>query len=115
VTVQQSDVIDHVALMLDDTVLLSISDHLSWEPFGPHHEALLKKVRAYVGFVDSGQLVAEFPRAVNREVVLRIFCHYRPSAKAVEFIERLRPQVAAYGIRMEYGPVYGQGYADDAA
>jgi hypothetical protein len=113
--VEQSDVIDRISLSPDGRVMLSISDHLPWLPFTPHHAALLAKINAYLEFIESGQIFEDYPKARDRSLELRVFCKYRPTEDGLAFFARVSPQIERYKVTFAYGPVFGLGYDDDEA
>jgi hypothetical protein len=112
-TVEQTDVIDRICTSPEETILLAIFDHLPWQPFDPHHSALVAKLNNYVEFVASGQALSAYPNARAKPLELHVFCKFRPSEEAVAFFARVAPQVEGYDINFAYGPAFGRGYEDD--
>jgi hypothetical protein len=88
--VDTTNVIDFVAYDQPEPgpVTLYLVDHLSWGDLeGAHLELLQAKLNCYVGFIESGQLVREFPRAEGREVVIKIVANYPVSQQGQNLID----------------------------
>jgi len=63
-TVEQTDSVDFVAMNHGvGDVLLVISDHLDWSDEHAHARLLQGKIYRYLDFVDSGELLEQFPDA----------------------------------------------------
>jgi hypothetical protein len=113
VSIEQHDVIDRISTSPNGEVMLMITDSLSWEPFAPHHQALLAKFNTYMEFIDGGQILEDYPSAKGKTLELHVFCKFRPTSEAIMFLEGLRPQFEQYNVRLVYGPVFGQRYRDE--
>jgi hypothetical protein len=98
-TIEQSDVIDFVGIdRHTGNVVLTISDHLSWEDVETHTVALRKKIDAYLAFVGGGQFVESYPKARGRNVEIRIICEHEPISTAAPIIESFRCELESLGI-----------------
>lgn len=53
-------IIDNISVGVDNRCYLTISDHLDWKVKGEHLKYLQDKLNAYVGFVQSGQLIQDY-------------------------------------------------------
>jgi hypothetical protein len=88
--VDTTNVIDFVVYGQPESgpVILCLIDHLPWGDLeGAHLELLQAKLNCYVGFIESGQLVREFPQAEGREVVVKIIANYPVSQQGQNLLD----------------------------
>ena len=78
-------------------VVLTISDHLHWDA-GDHLTILQDKLNAYLAFVESGELVQQYPDASGRQPQIAIVCKYPPDDRALRFLEEVGSIVEREGI-----------------
>jgi lactam utilization protein B len=82
-------------------LVLTISDHMSWSDEN-HFARLEEKVRGYVGFIESGQLLERFAKGAGREVEIRLVCKHGPTDEAVPFLESIRAAIERRGISFRH-------------
>jgi hypothetical protein len=103
-TVENLDVIDGVGISKDNgEVVLTISDHLTWETPSEHFEILEGKIARYLDFIQSGQLLESVPDAAGRQVRISIFCNYPPTAHAHNFLIAAERQLGDVGVKLSFG------------
>jgi len=103
VTVEETDVIDFISLHPDGSrVVLTISDHLDWEDGEKHAAALQTKIYRYLDFVDHGELLERYPKAVDKQVVIEIRGSEPLTAYGERFLEHVRKVAAAEGCLVEF-------------
>ncbi len=56
--------------------MLTIPDHLNWTEEGNHLPLLQKNINTYVAFVESEQLLREYPSARDRVVRVDVAARY---------------------------------------
>lgn len=101
--VSEAEVVDAIGIdPLTSKVLLAISDHLPWTD-SEHFRALERKLGAYVNFVVSGQLVADYPRAKDRRVEIQLIHEHEPTPDAINFLLGARESLKEYGISLTFG------------
>jgi hypothetical protein len=72
-SVEQTDVVDIVSIERETgNVILPISDHLDWSDSAAHQRNLQKKLNTYLAFVESGEILEQYPKARDRSVVLNV-------------------------------------------
>ena len=104
-SVDQTDVVDSIGTDRESgRVVLTISDHLSWDENerDNHFRQLEEKIHAYLRFIESGQIHARYPGAKDRHFEIRAVMKYGPPAKATDFLEAARDQLAVRGIAFSY-------------
>lgn len=102
-TVEQLDVVDITSVdARTGHVVLTISDHLDWTDVVQHQVILQKKLNAYLGFVESGELLKQFPGAEGRPVRLNIVFRYLPNESAIEFLNRAKSVVNEAGFELKH-------------
>jgi hypothetical protein len=101
-TVEQTDVVDFAGVdEAERRVVLAISDHKSWDEPG-HIKLLQDKINAYLGFIESGQVDAQFPRAVGYARGLLVYFLCEPSAEALEFLAKVRASLSRVDLYFEW-------------
>jgi hypothetical protein len=68
-----------------DEVVLSLLDEREWSDRG-HLLALQTKINAYFAFIESGQLLEDYPAAKGRAVRIDVICRYEPDKEGVAFL-----------------------------
>jgi hypothetical protein len=103
-SIEQTDTIDFVTLdEASGDALLTISDHLAWdEDEGAHLELLQRKLNAYLRFVESGELVREFPNLRGRSVVINLIGKFPLSQQAETFIRKAGEAIRDAGFRLQF-------------
>jgi hypothetical protein len=101
VAIDQIGVIDMMSFDKNkEKVVLTISDHLEWSQSVEHQQILQSKFNTYFAFVESGQLVDQYPEAKGLPVVFRVVFKYRPGQEGRLFIERARKVIESAGFTL---------------
>ncbi len=105
-SIDQTDKIDFVTIEYQTgDVLLSISDHLSWDhDEGEHLLMLQAKLNTYLAFVEGGQMYQEVPETIGRRVVINLVGKFPLSEEATKFF-RLASQAihkAGFALRFKH-------------
>jgi hypothetical protein len=78
VSVEQTDVVDLLGIDRETGhVVLTISDHLDWSDSVGHQTILQKKLNTYLAFVESGEILGQYPDAKDRPVAFRWYSKFR--------------------------------------
>lgn len=88
-SVEQPGVIDAIGIE-DETgiVVLTITDHLNWKDAEEHLFILQDKINAYLGFVESGEIIDKYPDAEGKPVRIDVFFKYKKlPEEALSFLE----------------------------
>jgi hypothetical protein len=78
-------------------VVLTVCDHLEWDDANEHLIALQAKINSYLEFIQSGQLLREYPSAEGRPVSILLYCKYAPSPDGLVFLARAQELIAGGG------------------
>lgn len=98
VSVDNPNVVDAVGTdRATGGVVLTISDHLEWDAANEHLVALHAKINSYLDFIQSGQLLEEYPAACGKPVTILLCCKFAPSADGMAFLGRVQEVIAAGG------------------
>ena len=85
-----------------DEVVLVISQMEPWGAKGERLPDLQDKLRAYLLFVEGGQLARTYPHMAGKRVRFRLDCVGSPGATDREFLKRVREVwLAPAGFRLE--------------
>lgn len=102
-TIEQLDVVDIASVdPKSEKVVLTISDHLDWDDTTAHQLALQRKINKYLAFVESGEILARYPPAEGRAVVINIYMKYEPDRAGLQFLEKVRTTLLDAGFGFEY-------------
>ena len=84
-------------------VVLTISDHLRWDDENEHLLILQKKINCYLAFIESGQLVEDYPNAdPNTPIRIKVVCKYEPSADGGRFLKMVRDKIEVSGWKFSW-------------
>ena len=88
-SVNQTDTIDVISTTPDGKVVLTISDHHSWDETW-HFQLLQDKINAYLQFIESGQIFEDYPSAVGKELIIETVMKFEPSDEGTTFLEKAK-------------------------
>lgn len=77
-----------------DQVVLMLSHRLPWDGSEARLFVLQEKLNAYVSFALDGALHDEFPQFLGKKVRLELTCATFPDDQALEFLEKVRGDLA---------------------
>ncbi len=101
-TVENSEVVDLVGVdRQSENVVLTISDHLTWDS-DEHLLVLQDKLNGYLRFIESGELVQQYPDATNRKPQITIVFKHPPSDPGIQFLKRIADVIESAGIAFRY-------------
>ena len=95
-SINQTDIIDVIGTTPQGKVVLTISDHHSWDEEW-HLQLLQDKINAYMQFIESGQLLEDYPNAVECDVVIETVMKYQPTSEAASFLEKAKDIIKGAG------------------
>ena len=81
-------------------VVLTISDHLDWSDTVGHQTILQKKLNTYLAFVESGEILGQYPEAKNRPVAFRVVFQVPPDQSGRAFVARAREAIESAGFTL---------------
>jgi hypothetical protein len=84
-------------------VVLNISDHLDWCEETSHLRALDDKVNAYLGYLESGQIVEDMPEAKGRRPMIAVYLQFVPPDTAKKVLKGLQSTLDSHGIGFTFG------------
>ncbi|WP_298141029.1 DUF6572 domain-containing protein [Flavobacterium sp.] len=86
--VDNPSIIDFISITPNNEVCLTISDHLKWNET-EHYFHLENKINSYVEIIDNNQIYEIYPDAIGKFVLINIALKYKPTKKAIKFLEKL--------------------------
>jgi hypothetical protein len=103
VTIENHDSIDGVGLDKSRReIVLLISDHLPWSDAEVHFRLLEKKIGGYLNFIQSGQMLENFPNADDHSIRISLIHKFEPNEIANKFLDATKIQLAAMNIALTY-------------
>ena len=97
-SIEQTDTIDIASIdRTTGQVVLTISDHLDWSDSPAHLLLLQAKLNCYLAFVESGEILEQYPKAKDRPIVFQISFRCKPDELARSFLAKVRPMIESAG------------------
>jgi hypothetical protein len=102
-SVDVADVIDAAGIeAASGDVVLTICDHLEWEPLYEHLLTLQDKISTYLAFIERGQMSESYPQGVGRPIRIDVVCKHQPNLGALEFLEKAKGLVNRAGFQLSW-------------
>jgi len=99
--VEETDVVDIVSTDRETGhIVLTIADHLDWTDSAGHQTILQKKLNAYLAFVESGEILEQYPNARNKPIAFRVVFQVPPDDSGRAFIARARQVIESAGLSL---------------
>jgi hypothetical protein len=89
-SIEQLDKVDAISTWLDSKVVLTISDHLDWQNEESHLLLLQDKINSYLDFIDSGQLLENYPNALNKKIAIEVVMKFYPTESSLIVLNRFK-------------------------
>ncbi len=100
-SVEQTDVVDILGIDRETGhVVLTVSDHLDWSDTVGHQTILQKKLNTYLAFVESGEILEQYPTARDRPVAFRVVFQVPPDESGRAFLARARKAIESAGFTL---------------
>ena len=100
-SVEQTDVVDILGIDRETgDVVLTVSDHLDWSDSVGHQTILQKKLNTYLAFVESREILEQYPTAKDRPVVFRVVFQVPPDESGRAFLARVREIIESAGFTL---------------
>ena len=97
-TIEQENTIDLIGTNEEKGyVSLIISDHLEWDEKNEKLLLLQNKINAYLSFIESGQLIEEYPNTEGLKVHIVLTCMHEPNNEGMKFINLVKPTIEDAG------------------
>jgi hypothetical protein len=81
-------------------IVLTIADHLDWADSAGHQTILQKKLNTYLAFVESGEILEQYPNARNKPIAFRVVFQVPPDDSGRIFIARARQVIESAGFSL---------------
>ncbi|WP_420998502.1 DUF6572 domain-containing protein [Cupriavidus sp. 30B13] len=109
-TVENANAVDGMGIAKDDgKVVLTISDHLTWDDEASHFSLLEQKIGAYLGFIGSGQMEEVLPDSKGRTIRIQVVCQHGPNEAGMRFLTAAQQQLLDMGVELRFGAL-PEGY-----
>lgn len=95
--VDNFEVVDIISADPGGNVVLKASDHLDWSDSISHQRTLQEKLNRYLAFVQSGEIVEQYPEANGRPVIIEVVTKHPPDLGGLQFLERADAIVTSAG------------------
>jgi hypothetical protein len=100
-SVLESKTIDIISTDKQGRVVLTVTDHLSWEDEN-HLHILQKKLNAYLAFVESGEVYEKYADAKGRAFLFKVSCKFRPNAEGLDFLTKAKEIIERAGFQFQH-------------
>ena len=99
-SVENSKIIDYITNS-NDSVVLTISDHLEWNDGYEHVFLLQEKINAYIMAIESKQLSSYF-KSSNDKVTISVALKYAPNDIGIRFFKEVQKELLNAGYKFDY-------------
>ena len=83
-------------------VILTISDHLDWEDASSHILMLQDKLNLYIHFIESRQIISEYPQSQGKNVVIEIVSKYPYEDIGLQLITKAKSVLESMNVDLRY-------------
>ncbi len=83
------------------SVTLTVTDHLEWGD-GEHLMKLQDKLNSYLAFIESGEILEQYPGAAGKIIKLNVVCKFRPDPEGEKFLNLCREVITKAGFAFSY-------------
>jgi hypothetical protein len=98
---EQTDVVDIISIDRETgQVVLTISDHLDWSDSVGHQAIPQKKLNTYLAFVESGEILEQYPKAKDRPVAFNVVFRFSPDESGWAFVAKARAVIESAGFAL---------------
>ena len=109
-SVENESVVDIISIdERQSAVVLTISDHLDWSDTTQHQMVLQSKLNRYLAFVESGELLEQYPAGNGLRVKFRVVFKFKPDKTAIEFLTKAKKIIEEAGFSLET-EVFAESY-----
>lgn len=101
--IQDSNIVDLVSVDPEGKfVTLTVVDDLNWSDERAHFLSLREKVNTYCNYIDSGQLIDDYPSVRDIKPVISLMLFHGPTADALVLFNRMRELLNGEGYLFEW-------------
>jgi hypothetical protein len=97
-SIDQLDKIDIISTTPQGEVVLHVADHLEWENEKEHILLLQDKINAYLQYIESGQVLDDYPNAKNNKVAIEVVFKHAPPGSILTYLEQFKKVVENLGV-----------------
>ena len=84
-------------------VKLFIADHLDWsDAKGDHMFMLQDKINEYLAFIESGELLQEYPKAKGKKAIIQVIGKFELTQIAKDFYEKANKVILPSGVSLRF-------------
>ena len=102
-SIDETDTVDFIGIeSASGLVVLTISDHLDWVDSGAHQRQMQSKINTYLKFAASGEMLASYPDAAGRDLLIAVKARHQPDEAGHDFLDRVRAGLKTMGLAFRY-------------
>ena len=102
-TVEDQQTIDIAGIDRDSgAVVLTVSDHLDWQKPEEHLLVLQEKINGYLRYVESGEILRNYPDATNRKIEIEVVGKFSLPRSVDHFVRHATEIVRGAGIDLKF-------------
>jgi hypothetical protein len=104
VSIEQKDKIDLINWNeKDKELVLTITDHLTWDGDQKNHIWLLQeKINQYLNYIENGDLDERFIQLSDNKITIRVVGLHKPFGLAVEFYNSAASKLFAASVNLKF-------------
>jgi len=100
-SINQTDIVDFISTTPDGKIMLTISDHYSWDETW-HLQLLQDKINSYLQFIEGGQIFNDYPNSTGRNLIIETVIKFEPNEEGASFLEKAKEIVTKAGIEFQW-------------
>ena len=104
-SVENFKILDVIGIDKNENAVLTISDHLEWDSDNEHLMILQNKINAYLEAIENGSLYIDYPKAIDRKIIINIIAKYEPSEDGKIFLDRISALLSEAGYGFKFSVV----------
>lgn len=101
-SIDQTDIVDLISTSPEGEIVLTISDHYTWDDCDGHLVALQDKINSYLQFIESGQLLESYPQSKSGLLTIRVVMQFEPPRNAIQSLVKFRDVIVGAGCNFSW-------------
>jgi hypothetical protein len=98
----EDPIIDFVSIDKNQSVVLTISDHLEWDDENEHLLLLQNKINNYIASIENGSFYENYPKGKDRSIVIEIVAKQFPNKKGKIFLKQTKTILESAGLGFSF-------------
>lgn len=90
-SIKNTNIIDKIGINTStDSIALSIIDDMDWTNIDTHLKYIQEKVYRYLDYIESGEMIEDYPKFANRPIIIRIYSKFQIPEDGIKLLNNLK-------------------------